>query len=135
MWIEHEGFLEMVDTVWKQDFGSEVMSRILYKLKALQPVLRQLNKKEFQYIGKKIKKARSELEDLQDKIYNQAQDDLVNQEKELLIQLEKWSLLEENALRQKARARWITLGDTNIKYVSAVIKERNQKKHIEVYYH
>nr|XP_010314882.1 uncharacterized protein LOC101268668 [Solanum lycopersicum] len=39
-------------------------------------------------------------------------------------------MLEENALRQKARARWITLGDTNNKYFSAVIKERNQKKHI-----
>ena len=39
-------------------------------------------------------------------------------------------MLEENALRQKARARWITLGDTNNKYFSAVIKERNQKKQI-----
>ena len=106
------------------------MRGIWYKLKALQPNLRQLNKKEFQYIGQKIEKARSELEDLQEKLYNQAQDDLVNKERELLIQLEKWSLLEENALRQKARARWITLGDTNNKYFSAVIKERNQNKQI-----
>ena len=39
-------------------------------------------------------------------------------------------MLEENALRQKARVRWITLGDRNNKYFSSVIKERNQKKHI-----
>ena len=120
----------MVETIWKQEYGSEIMRGIWYKLKALQPVLRQLNKKEFQYIGQKIEKARNELEDLQEKLYNQAQDDLVNKERELLIQLEKWSLLEENALRQKARARWITLGDSNNKYFSSVIKERNQKKNI-----
>ena len=39
-------------------------------------------------------------------------------------------MIEENSLRQKARARWITLGDANNKYFSSVIKERNQKKHI-----
>ena len=99
--IEHEAFLEMVETVWKQEYGSEVMRGIWYKLKALQPILRQLNKKEFQFTHQKIEKARSELEELQEKLYNQAQDDLVIKEKELLIQLEKWSMLEENALRQK----------------------------------
>ncbi|XP_015068674.1 uncharacterized protein LOC107013227 [Solanum pennellii] len=84
VWIEHESFMELVDTIWKQEYGSEVMRGIWYKLKALQPVLRQLNKREFQYIGQKIEKARSELEDLQEKLYNQAQDDLVIKEKELL---------------------------------------------------
>ena len=39
-------------------------------------------------------------------------------------------MIEESALRQKARARWITVGDVNNKYFSSVIKERNQKKHI-----
>ena len=105
VWIKHESFMELVDTIWKHEYGSEVMRGIWYKLKALQPVLRQMNKKEFQFIGKKIEKARSELKELQEKLYNQAQDDLVIKEKELLIQLEKWSMLEENALRQKARAR------------------------------
>ena len=39
-------------------------------------------------------------------------------------------MIEESALRQKARARWIKLGDANNKYFSSVIKERTQKKHI-----
>ena len=59
VWIEHESFMELVDKVWKKMYGSEVMKEIWYKLKALQPVLRQLNKKEFQYIGQKIEKTRS----------------------------------------------------------------------------
>ena len=39
-------------------------------------------------------------------------------------------MLEENALKQKARAKWIKLGDANNKYFSSVIKERNNKKSI-----
>ncbi|XP_069155672.1 uncharacterized protein [Solanum lycopersicum] len=65
VWIEHDSFLELMDKVWKQKKGSEVMKEI-------------------------------------------------------------W----ESALRQKARARWIKLGDANNKYFSSVIKERTQKKHI-----
>lgn len=39
--------------------------------------------------------------------------------------------MEENALRQKARIKWIQLGDANNKYFSAIIKERVQKKQIK----
>ena len=59
VWIKHESFMELVDKVWKQKYGSEVMKGIWYKLKALQPFLRNLNRKEFQYIGQKIEKTRS----------------------------------------------------------------------------
>lgn len=38
--------------------------------------------------------------------------------------------MEESALRQKPRAKWIQLGDTNNKYFCSVIKERTQKRHI-----
>lgn len=37
-------------------------------------------------------------------------DELIIQEKEALIELEKWSLTEENALRQKLGIQWIQLG-------------------------
>nr|XP_010321228.1 uncharacterized protein LOC104647500 [Solanum lycopersicum] len=120
----------MVDKFLKQKHGSEVIKEIWNKLKALQPVLRQLNGREFQYIGQKIEKTRSELVELQEQLYSQARDELVAKEKELLINMEKWSMIEESALRQKARARWIKLGDANNKYFSSVIKERTQKKHI-----
>ena len=56
VWIEHESFMEMVDTIWKHEYGNDIMRGIWYKLKALQPVLRQMNKKEFQFIGKKLRK-------------------------------------------------------------------------------
>ncbi|KAK4724359.1 hypothetical protein R3W88_027138 [Solanum pinnatisectum] len=46
------------------------------------------------------------------------------------LKLEKWSMIEESALRQKSRTKWIQLGDANNKYFSAIIQERTQKKQI-----
>ncbi|XP_055825978.1 uncharacterized protein LOC129894345 [Solanum dulcamara] len=49
------------------------------------------------------------------------------------MNIEKWNLVEESALRQKSRAKWIKLGDNNNKYFSAMIKERtNQKMMLEL---
>ena len=56
---------------------------------ALQPVLRQLNRKEFKYIGQQIEKARMAFTRIQDQLYSQSNDELIVQEKELLIKLEK----------------------------------------------
>ena len=89
-----------------------------------------MNNSEFKYISKQIEDARTELAEVQNQLGNHAKDELVGKEKELLTKLEKWSMLEENALRQKARAKWIKLGDANNKYFSSVIKERNNKKSI-----
>nr|XP_016501411.1 PREDICTED: uncharacterized protein LOC107819774 [Nicotiana tabacum] len=57
-------------------------------------------------------------------------DVLADQEKNYLIQLEKWSLIEESALQQKSKVTWIKQGDSNTKYFSAVMKEKQQKKQI-----
>ena len=72
--------------------------------------------------------ARLEIAKVQDQLNEQVTDELIVQEKELLIKLEKWSMIEESALRQKSRIRWIQLGDDN--FFSSVIKDRTQKKQI-----
>ena len=128
--IEHESFLDLVETVWKKEKEKDSMKMVWNKLKALQHVLKQLNNSEFKFISKQIEDARTELAEVQNQLGNQAKHKLVGKEKELLTKLEKWSMLEENALRQKARAKWIKLGYENNKYFSSVIKERNNKKSI-----
>ena len=106
------------------------MKQVWWKLKNLQPVLTQLNNKEFKYIGKQIEMARVEIVKVQDQLNEKVTDELVRMEKELLVKLEKWSLIEESALKQKARIKWIQLGDANNKFSSSIIKERTQKKQI-----
>ncbi|XP_059315648.1 uncharacterized protein LOC132066340 [Lycium ferocissimum] len=59
-------------------------------------------------------------------------DQLADVEHVTLQQLEKWSLIEEKILQQKSRATWIKLGDGNNKYFSVVIKDRKQRKQINV---
>ena len=93
-------------------------------------MLKQLNRKEFKCIGKQIDMARIEVANVQNQLNEQATDELIVKEKELLIKLEKWSLIEEIALRQKSRIKWIQLGDAKNKYFSSVIKERTQKKQV-----
>lgn len=39
-------------------------------------------------------------------------------------------MIEESALQQKAKVRWIKLGESNNKYFSALTKERTQRKQI-----
>lgn len=39
-------------------------------------------------------------------------------------------MIEEGALKQKARAKWIQLGDSNTRYFSDVMTERSQRKQI-----
>nr|XP_009615730.1 uncharacterized protein LOC104108414 [Nicotiana tomentosiformis] len=46
------------------------------------------------------------------------------------MNLEKWNLLEESILRQKSRAQWIQLGDSNSMYFATVMRERSQRKQI-----
>ncbi|XP_015075531.1 uncharacterized protein LOC107019625 [Solanum pennellii] len=130
VWTEHEAFMEMVEAIWKKDYGNSIMKQVWCKLMDLQHVLKQLNRKEFKYIGKQIEMARLEIAKVQDQLNEQATDELIVQEKELLIKHEKWSMIEESALRQKTRIKWIQLGDANNKFFSSVIKERTQKKQI-----
>ncbi|XP_019257657.1 PREDICTED: uncharacterized protein LOC109235864 [Nicotiana attenuata] len=97
----------------------------LVKLKELRPLFRTLNTEHFRTITMKIEQSRISLEEVQQKINIAYNDSLIEEEKRLLQNLEKWSLIEESVLRQKARTKWIKLGDSNTKYFAAVMKERS----------
>ncbi|KAK6782210.1 hypothetical protein RDI58_020006 [Solanum bulbocastanum] len=112
----------LVENIWKKEYRTGQMQRVWCKLKALQPVLRQLNN-EFKFISQKMEKAREELNRIQEHITSQATDEQINQ-------VEKWSMIDERALRQKSRIKWIQLGDANNKSFSSIIKKRTRKKQI-----
>lgn len=53
---------------------------------------------------------------------------LQEQEKKLFSKLKNGLPVEENSLQQKVRAKWIKVGDSNIKYFAAVLNKRTQRK-------
>ena len=65
VWTEHESFMKLVETIWSKEYGYNKMKQVWSKLKALQPVLKQLNRKEFKYIGNQIEMARMEVTSIQ----------------------------------------------------------------------
>ena len=78
---EHECFMEMVVSIWKKDYGNSIMKKVWCMLMDLQHVLKQLNRKEFKYIGKQIEMARMEIAKVQDQLNEQATDKIIVQEK------------------------------------------------------
>ncbi|XP_070035392.1 uncharacterized protein [Nicotiana tomentosiformis] len=129
-WEDYERFLTDVQQIWQQRFHRQKIQDVWMKLKALRPVLRKLNIEEFKFIRQKIEIARIELEKVQRSIDANCSVEMLLKENELVQNLEKWDMIEEGALKQKARAKWIQLGDSNTKYFSAVMKERSQRKQI-----
>lgn len=113
VWTEHEYFLKIVETEWKKTHGHSKMKEIWVKLKNLQPVLRHLNNTEFKGISQNIDQARQELNRVQNQMSINVTDELIAQERNTLIKLKRWSMIKENALRQKSRTKWIQLGDSN----------------------
>ncbi|XP_060180627.1 uncharacterized protein LOC132610344 [Lycium barbarum] len=131
---EHNKFQDIISAIWAKKLSRDRMGNIWLNLKALKLDLKKLNTEEFKYVGQNIEQARQSLAEIQVQMRRQWTDALQDQEKQTIIKLEKWSLIEESAIKQKSKAKWIQLGDSNNKYFSAVLKERTQRKQIIDYY-
>ncbi|KAM3284003.1 hypothetical protein P3S67_022801 [Capsicum chacoense] len=130
IWTLHSNFLNIVAEVWRRNLSKDLMDNVWKKFKALRAPLKKLNNKEFKGLGVKISKSRMDLMQIQDQLTHTCTDQLLEMEKNTILVLEKWSNIEESALKQKLRAKWIQLGDGNNKYFSAVIKDRTTRKQI-----
>ncbi|XP_019226688.1 PREDICTED: uncharacterized protein LOC109208104 [Nicotiana attenuata] len=128
VWADHEDILLVVEGVWQTQLHLDTMKDIRYKLKALRLELKQLNNNEFRGVTTKIEHLRYRLQDTKEQLNRGYSDAVALEEKKLLEELKRWSLIEENILQQKSRAKWIKLGDSNTKYFSVVMKERSHKK-------
>lgn len=95
------------------------LGNIWTKLKILKPRFKQLNNEYFRNTSHNIEKARADLMCVQRQMQTQYNDQLQAQEKSILPNLEKWSMVEENSMRQKSRAGWIQLRDSNTKILNS----------------
>ncbi|KAG5600974.1 hypothetical protein H5410_032344 [Solanum commersonii] len=110
------------------------MSQLWSKLKALKIGLKDLNTYLASY-RQKLQTARQSLEIVQSQIVTQPLNSvLIEQESVLLNDIRKWSLVEEQVLKQKSRVNWIAIGDANTKFFHAQMKIRSSKNTITSVY-
>ncbi|KAK6775680.1 hypothetical protein RDI58_026681 [Solanum bulbocastanum] len=110
------------------------MENVWCKLKKLKLQLKDINGFMATY-QQKLCLAREKLGIIQGQIQSHMLcQDLFNQEKELLLEIAKWSNIEGQAIRHKARATWVESGDGNTKYFHAQWKMRSSHNAITSIY-
>ncbi|XP_074299406.1 uncharacterized protein LOC141630497 [Silene latifolia] len=125
MWGASEHFSASVDGVWKQSYSGTKMFNMVKKLKALKPVLKNLNKNCFSDIENSTNIAGTLLQQIQKKLAESPGDlDLIQQEYDLANELNDLTLARDSFLSQKAKIQWSISGDLNTSYFHQVIKKR-----------
>nr|XP_016506828.1 PREDICTED: uncharacterized protein LOC107824548 [Nicotiana tabacum] len=128
--MNHQEYKTAVHTVWNQQIQGCAMYSIWSKLKQVQQATRHIHQ-EHSSAEKKLQKFREELAETQDKLnedhFNRQE---IHREKQLLQNIEKWEKIQEQVIRQRSRANWIQLGDSNTKYFHAYMKSRQARNKV-----
>ncbi|CAL9225079.1 unnamed protein product, partial [Arabidopsis halleri] len=124
--VKHPQFLDSVLEAWDL-VGVSVSSLkdFCFKLKKMKGPMKDLMKKNFSDLEKRVVEARYKLNDLQLLALNDPSP--VNLQNELLAK-DVWthlSLAEESFFRQKSRLRWMGEGDSNTSFFHKVTAARN----------
>ncbi|XP_060177768.1 uncharacterized protein LOC132607701 [Lycium barbarum] len=107
------------------------LANIWHKLKHVKIEMKDLNRREFSQVDKKIIQGRKDLAEHQELMRDYRHDPtLFEQEKILKLTLEKWCLIEESIHRQKSRVQWLQLGDSNLAYFFANMRNRGAQNFI-----
>ncbi|XP_074298665.1 uncharacterized protein LOC141629588 [Silene latifolia] len=125
MWGLSEHFLGCVDSVWRRTYDGTPMFKVIKKLKALKPVLKQLNKHCFSDIENSTNITSSLLENIQNKLVdNPGNLELMQQEMEVAHELRELTVARDSFLTQKVKLQWSLAGDINSIYFHNAIKRR-----------
>ena len=130
-----DNFTETVAKCWNSARrGGPPMKMLWHKLKKLQPVINNLSKPLID-IKVKLQEAREKLTHAQMELtldrLNKDKIDRTNDCTEAVI---KWTEMEEQMLQQRAKIRWLRLGDGNNAYFHASLKAKYNQTSIKKLY-
>lgn len=134
MWLHHPDFAKILNTTWLTNPIGNVAESFLSKVNAFQALAKNWNNSVFGNIFQRMKNLHAEIQYVQGQIKNTHLEALLAKEHQLLLQLEDLFKEEELFWAQRAKTKWLQLGDKNNKFfqMQTTIKtKRNQILHIK----
>ncbi|XP_075083310.1 uncharacterized protein LOC142167056 [Nicotiana tabacum] len=133
MWLQQEGFIDMVKEWWQSYFISGSPDFILVqKLMNLKKDISNRNRDVYGKVEAKRTKALEELSVLDQTVENRA---LTQVEKQMVVNLKveltKLAKAEDISWRQKSRCLWLKEGDMNTRYFQTIANSHKRNNNIE----
>ncbi|KAJ9536699.1 hypothetical protein OSB04_un000084 [Centaurea solstitialis] len=128
--VNHDRFIPIVADVWRQHVDGTFMFRVTQKLKALKKPLRNL-RNTYGDLRLRVNKLKVELDIVQlaadlDPFSMALREDV----EALRMAYQQAKLDEEDAVRQRAKVKWLREGDSNTKFFHMVVKEKRHAQQI-----
>ncbi|XP_074271265.1 uncharacterized protein LOC141595193 [Silene latifolia] len=125
MWGSADCFKDSVKANWDRGYPGTRMFSVFKKLKALKPVLKDINKHCFSDIENNTNSASLALEQIQkDLVSNPGNCELIQKEMDLASNLRELLIARNSFLSQKAKIQWSLEGDLNTSFFHHTIKKR-----------
>ncbi|KAF5183018.1 Dnase i-like superfamily protein, partial [Thalictrum thalictroides] len=130
-WSIHPEFKDLLLNVWNQQYAGDPVGVITAKLKLLKLKLKGWARIHFSDFHERVKTARKELHDIQEKLHNSPFDpQLAILEKQARKTYVDFAQMEELDLKQRTDCQWLSYGDKCNAYFFNVIKEKKGRNNI-----
>lgn len=131
LWVEEEGFQEVVANAWATPVVGNPMFVMMRKLKHTKNALIEWNKERVGNVVSRAKSTKEEMDTIQTSIQaDPINQELVTKEREVIKQYVQAAKAEEAFYKQKSREMSINLGDNNTKYFFRSVQARRASNRI-----
>ncbi|XP_074292579.1 uncharacterized protein LOC141619458 [Silene latifolia] len=131
MWGKSDKFKSIVIEIWRQPIQGCHMFQLIKKLKKLKHPLKKLNNDGYGNIDNTALVAKTVLENIQKQLYVDPRNVVLQAEERVAAQIYKDLDEAKNSfLAQKAKVKWVNLGDDNTRFFHSKIKARRAQNKV-----